>query len=130
MSGGDIIGMVNEGVSFNHRILVPPNEKGTVRYIASEGNYTLEDVVLELEFEGKVKKLTMMHEWPVRQMRPVKEKLAADSPLMTGQRVLDTLFPCAQGGICAVHSAFGTGQMILMQLLIKNTNSDSIVYVG
>jgi V-type H+-transporting ATPase subunit A len=86
--------------------------------------------VLETEFEGKTTKHTMLQTWPVRTPRPCAEKLAADFPLLTGQRVLDALFPCVQGGTTAIPGAFGCGKTVISQALSKYSNSDVIVYVG
>jgi vacuolar-type H+-ATPase catalytic subunit A/Vma1 len=86
--------------------------------------------VLETEFEGVVTKHTMLQTWPVRTPRPCAEKLAADFPLLTGQRVLDALFPCVQGGTTAIPGAFGCGKTVISQALSKYSNSDVIVYVG
>ncbi|MBN3326683.1 VATA ATPase, partial [Atractosteus spatula] len=89
-----------------------------------------QDVVLELEFEGVKEKFTMVQVWPVRQVRPVTEKLPANHPLLTGQRVLDALFPCVQGGTTAIPGAFGCGKTVISQSLSKFSNSDVIIYVG
>ncbi|KAG8146596.1 putative ATPase H+ transporting lysosomal 70kDa V1 subunit A isoform 1 protein [Naja naja] len=86
--------------------------------------------ILELDFEGAKEKLTMMQVWPVRQIRPVSEKLPANHPLLTGQRVLDALFPCVQGGTTAIPGAFGCGKTVISQSLSKYSNSDVIIYVG
>jgi len=99
-------------------------------FIAQGDNYTIRDVVLEVEFQGRVKKFTMLQFWPVRTPRPVTEKLTSDSPLLCGQRVLDALFPCVQGGTCAIPGAFGCGKTVISQSLSKYSNSDAIVYVG
>ncbi|KAH0628610.1 hypothetical protein JD844_009968 [Phrynosoma platyrhinos] len=93
ITGGDIYGLVNENSLIKHKIMLPPRNRGTVTYIAPPGNYDSSDVVLELEFEGVKEKFTMVQVWPVRQIRPVTEKLPANHPLLTGQRVLDALFP-------------------------------------
>jgi V-type H+-transporting ATPase subunit A len=87
-------------------------------------------VILETEFDGKTEKFTMKQLWPVRTPRPVTEKLAADYPLLTGQRVLDALFPCVQGGTTAIPGAFGCGKTVISQSLSKYSNSDVIIYVG
>merc|ERR1712110_90083 len=89
-----------------------------------------EDVVYTLEYEGKEKDFGMIHSWPVRKPRPTTEKLAGDTPLLTGQRVLDALFPCVQGGATAIPGAFGCGKTVISQALSKYSNSDCIVYVG
>lgn len=110
--------------------MLPPKCLGTITYIAPKGQYTLEDVVLETEFEGETTKHTMRQLWPVRTPRPVAEKLAASHPLLTGQRVLDSLFPCVQGGTTAIPGAFGCGKTVISQSLSKYSNSDIIIYVG
>ena len=93
ITGGDLYGVVHENTLVKHKLIVPPRAKGTIRYIAPPGNYTVEDIILETEFDGEINKYSMLQVWPVRQMRPVAEKLAANHPLLTGQRVLDALFP-------------------------------------
>uniref|UniRef100_A0A2K6E428 V-type proton ATPase catalytic subunit A n=1 Tax=Macaca nemestrina TaxID=9545 RepID=A0A2K6E428_MACNE len=130
ITGGDIYGIVNENSLIKHKIMLPPRNRGTVTYIAPPGNYDTSDVVLELEFEGVKEKFTMVQVWPVRQVRPVTEKLPANHPLLTGQRVLDALFPCVQGGTTAIPGAFGCGKTVISQSLSKYSNSDVIIYVG
>ncbi|KIL69539.1 hypothetical protein M378DRAFT_20929 [Amanita muscaria Koide BX008] len=131
VSGGDIFGGVYENsLVDNHKIMVPPRAMGTVTYIAEKGSYSVDDVVLETVFEGKTSKHKMMQLWPVRAPRPVTEKLTANYPLLTGQRILDALFPCVQGGTTAIPGAFGCGKTVISQALSKYSNSDIIVYVG
>jgi V-type H+-transporting ATPase subunit A len=130
LSGGDIYGDVIENSMVTHRIMLPPGAMGKVKYIAEKGNYTLEDNMIELDFQGTVTGYTMMQTWPVRMPRPASEKLASDTPLLTGQRVLDSLFPCVQGGTCAIPGAFGCGKTVISQSVSKYSNSDVIVYVG
>ncbi|KAK2828580.1 hypothetical protein Q5P01_019614 [Channa striata] len=130
ITGGDIYGTVFENSLIKHKIMVPPLKRGTVTYLAPPGHYDISDVVLELDFEGVKEKLTMMQVWPVRQIRPVAEKLPANHPLLTGQRVLDTLFPCVQGGTTCIPGAFGCGKTVISQSLSKYSNSDVIIYVG
>jgi V-type H+-transporting ATPase subunit A len=130
ITGGDLYGVVHENTLVKHKLIVPPRAKGTIRYIAPPGNYTVEDVILETEFDGEVNKYSMLQVWPVRQPRPVTEKLPANHPLLTGQRVLDSLFPCVQGGTTAIPGAFGCGKTVISQALSKYSNSDVIVYVG
>ncbi|KAL1424679.1 hypothetical protein MTO96_019969 [Rhipicephalus appendiculatus] len=103
---------------------------GTITYIAEPGNYSVDEKILEIEFDGEKSSYTMMQVWPVRNMRPVTEKLAANYPLLTGQRVLDSLFPCVQGGTTAIPGAFGCGKTCISQALSKYSNSNVIVYVG
>ncbi|KAI3384614.1 hypothetical protein SNEBB_000094 [Seison nebaliae] len=130
ISGGDLFGEVPENMLINHKVILPPNERGTVTWIAPAGDYNINDKVLEIEYEGKKKEFGMYHVWPVRQTRPSAEKLMAVNPLLTGQRVLDALFPCVQGGTAAIPGAFGCGKTVISQSLSKFSNSDAIVYVG
>jgi len=130
VTGGDVIGSVQENALVSHRICVPPRAKGTVKSVTGEGEFTVEDTVMEIEFNGKTHKLSLMQVWPVRSPRPVAEKLTADYPLLTGQRVLDALFPCVQGGTTAIPGAFGCGKTVISQSLSKYSNSDIIIYVG
>merc|ERR1711963_49028 len=130
VSGGDIIGFVKENNLIKHRLMVPPKANGVVVKIAPAGSYKAEDAVYTLEYEGKEKDYGMIHSWPVRVPRPTTEKLVGDTPLLTGQRVLDALFPCVQGGTTAIPGAFGCGKTVISQALSKYSNSDCIVYVG
>eukprot|EP00276_Gloeochaete_wittrockiana_P007493 CAMPEP_0184643352 /NCGR_PEP_ID=MMETSP0308-20130426/187_1 /TAXON_ID=38269 /ORGANISM="Gloeochaete witrockiana, Strain SAG 46.84" /LENGTH=581 /DNA_ID=CAMNT_0027071231 /DNA_START=201 /DNA_END=1946 /DNA_ORIENTATION=+ len=130
ISGGDIYGTVFESALVTTKIMLPPNKMGRITFIAPPGEYTLEDTVLEVEFQGQKAKYTMLQTWPVRMPRPVVEKLMADMPLLTGQRILDALFPSVLGGTCAIPGAFGCGKTVISQALSKYSNSDVIVYVG
>jgi V-type H+-transporting ATPase subunit A len=131
ISGGDIFGSVFENTLLDdHKILLPPRARGTISSVAEAGSYNVEDTVLEVEFDGKKHSYLMMHTWPVRVPRPVTEKLAADYPLLTGQRVLDAIFPCVQGGTTCIPGAFGCGKTVISQSLSKYSNSDVIIYVG
>ena len=129
ISGGDIFGIVPENNLIEHRIMLPPNARGRITYIAP-GEYDLRDKVIELEFNGVKKSYTMLQQWPVRAARPTAEKLPANHPLLTGQRVLDVMFPSVLGGTCAIPGAFGCGKTVISQALSKYSNSDGIVYVG
>ncbi|GCC42490.1 hypothetical protein chiPu_0026741 [Chiloscyllium punctatum] len=93
VTGGDVYGSVLENSLIRHQILVPPRSRGTVTFIAEAGHYDITEVLLELVFEEQREQLTMVQVWPVRQVRPVSEKLPSNHPLLTGQRVLDALFP-------------------------------------
>ncbi|KYQ90179.1 vacuolar H+-ATPase A subunit [Tieghemostelium lacteum] len=130
VTGGDIFGRVVENNLIVHWIMVPPKEMGTIVEIAPAGEYTLDHKLLTIEFQGQKKHLTMVHNWPVRAPRPSIEKLPCNYPLLTGQRVLDALFPCVQGGTCAIPGAFGCGKTVISQSLSKFSNSDAIIYVG
>merc|ERR1711953_1442389 len=130
VTGGDVYGIVIENTLIEHRLMVPPKAKGEVTFIAPAGHYTNNDIVLELDFGGEKSKHTMVTKWPVRTPRPTSDKLPSDHPLLTGQRVLDALFPCVQGGTTAIPGAFGCGKTVISQSLSKYSNSDIIVYVG
>lgn len=131
VTGGDIIGSTWENDLFNeHRIMIPPKVYGRIKEIMPKGNYHVSDVVAVLDFEGKDKEIKMSHFWPVRGARPFAEKLAGKIPLLTGQRVLDALFPSVQGGTCAIPGAFGCGKTCISQALSKYSNSQCIIYVG
>eukprot|EP01028_Stygiella_incarcerata_P003987 TRINITY_DN1833_c1_g1_i1.p1 TRINITY_DN1833_c1_g1~~TRINITY_DN1833_c1_g1_i1.p1 ORF type:complete len:648 (+),score=170.01 TRINITY_DN1833_c1_g1_i1:207-1946(+) len=130
LTGGDIFGVVPENSLVNHKVMLPPKAMGTVTYVAEKGDYDFSDDVLEIEFQGVKKRFGLSHMWPVRSPRPVIEKLAGNHPLLTGQRVLDALFPSVQGGTCAIPGAFGCGKTVVSQALSKYSNSDIIVYVG
>ncbi|KAK6090962.1 hypothetical protein P3W45_000207 [Vairimorpha bombi] len=128
--GGDIIGETFENSLIQTKILVPPKMTGKLTYVAPKGIYTLKDVVAEIECGNTKRELFLYHSWPVRIPRPVKEKINATNPLFTGQRILDSLFPCVQGGTTAIPGAFGCGKTVISQSLSKYSNSDAIVYVG
>ena len=131
VSGGDLFGTVYENSLLKeHRIPVAPRAMGTITHLAEKGSYGVDDVVMETEFNGKKQQHTLMQLWPVRAPRPVAEKLRADTPLLTGQRILDSLFPCIQGGTTAIPGAFGCGKTVISQALSKFSNSDIITYVG
>ncbi|KXH47681.1 V-type ATPase [Colletotrichum simmondsii] len=131
ISGGDVWGTVNENSFISvHRILLPPRARGTITKIASKGQYTVAEPLLEVEFDGKKTEYPMMQTWPVRVPRPTTEKLQANEPFIVGQRVLDALFPSVQGGTVAIPGAFGCGKTVISQSVSKFSNSDVIVYVG
>lgn len=131
ITGGDVFGSVFENsLLSDHRILLPPRARGTITRISEKGSYTVDENILELEFEGKKTEYSMMHVWPTRVPRPSTEKLSSDYPLIVGQRVLDALFPSVQGGTVCIPGAFGCGKTVISQSLSKFSNSDIIVYVG
>lgn len=130
VTGGDLYGTVFENSLIEHHIGVPPGGIGKVTYIAPPGEYSITDNVLELEFQGKKKSFAMLQTWPVRTPRPSAAKLPADTPLLTGQRVLDALFPSVLGGTCAIPGAFGCGKTVISQALSKYSNSHGVIYVG
>ncbi|KAI4722949.1 ATP synthase alpha subunit vacuolar [Aureobasidium sp. EXF-10727] len=131
ITGGDVFGSVWENsLLSDHKILLPPRARGTITRIAEAGSYTVDEKILEVEFEGKKFEYSMMQEWPVRVPRPVNDKLGSDSPFIVGQRVLDALFPSVQGGTVCIPGAFGCGKTVISQSVSKFSNSDIIVYVG
>jgi len=130
ITGGDILGEVPETVLVKHRILVPPLISGTLKSIVPAGNYTLDDSIAEVETSKGTTKLYLMHSWPVRIPRPSREKVPSDTPLITGQRIIDFFFPIAKGGTAAIPGDFGTGKTITQHQLAKWADADVIVYVG
>jgi V-type H+-transporting ATPase subunit A len=130
ITGGDIYGLVQENTLMEHRVMLPPAARGNITYLAPAGDYSITDKVIEIEFGGQTKEYSMLQLWPVRAPRPVAQKLLADTPLLTGQRVLDGLFPAVLGGTCAIPGAFGCGKTVISQALSKYSNSDGIIYVG
>jgi len=130
VEAGDIIGTVQETVIVSLRIMVPYGISGTVEEITG-GDFTVEDTVCVIRTpDGKLENLTMMQKWPVRKGRPYKEKLVPDMPLLTGQRVIDTLFPIAKGGVAAVPGPFGSGKTVVQHQLAKWAEADIVVYIG
>lgn len=130
VEAGDIVGAVQETPVVEHRIMVPFGLKGKVKSI-HEGEAKIEDTVCELESEdGSVHKLSMLQRWPVRQGRPYREKLSPEGPMVTGQRVIDTFFPIASGGVAAIPGPFGSGKTVVQHQLAKWADADIIVYVG
>ena len=126
---GDILGIVNETEIVEHRILVPQGMAGKVVSI-EEGEFTIEETVAQISTASGVKPVCMLRTWPVRKGRPYKEKLSPNKPMVTGQRVIDTLFPIAKGGVAAVPGPFGSGKTVVQHQLAKWADADIIVYVG
>ena len=127
--GGDTVGTVQETAIVSHKIMLPNKMSGKIVEIA-EGDYTVEDTVYKVETEKGIVELTLMQSWPVRVGRPYKRKLSPDIPLVTGQRVIDTLFPIAKGGVAAVPGPFGSGKTVVQHQLAKWAAADIIVYIG
>ena len=126
VKGGEVIGVVQETVNLEHKIMVPPNVSGTVAEIKG-GNFTVEDTVCTLT-DGT--NLQLMQRWPVRVPRPVAKKLTPTKPLVTGQRILDGLFPVAKGGTAAIPGPFGSGKTVTQQQLAKWSDTEIVVYIG
>lgn len=126
VKGGEVLGVVQETVNLEHKVMMPPDKSGTVADIKS-GNFTVLETVCTLT-DGT--ELQMMHRWPVRRPRPVKRKLTPEKPLVTGQRILDGLFPVAKGGTAAIPGPFGSGKTVTQQQLSKWSDTEIVVYVG
>ncbi len=125
-----IVGEVKETEVINNRIMCNYNISGTVAYIAEEGNYKAQDIVCKVMADGKEYNITMIQKWPVRKQRTYEERLTANIPLITGQRVIDTMFPIAKGGTAMIPGGFGTGKTMLQHQIAKWSNADIIVYIG
>lgn len=131
VTAGDILGIVNETTVVEHRIMVPPKVSGVVQWIAPEGEYTVEEPIAKVKLaDGTEKELTLMQRWPVRIGRPYAEKLAPTEPMVTGQRIIDALFPVAKGGVAAVPGPFGSGKTVVQHQLAKWADADIVVYIG
>ncbi len=126
VKGGEVIGLVQETENIEHKIMVPPNMSGTVSEIKS-GRFTVDETVCVLS-DGT--ELQLMQKWPVRAPRPVSKKLLPKTPLITGQRILDGLFPVAKGGTAAIPGPFGSGKTVTQQQLAKWSDTDIVVYIG
>ena len=126
---GDVLGTVQETASVVQKIMVPVGTAGTVKEIKA-GEFTVEEVVAVVATEDGDKELTMMQRWPVRKGRPYQEKLPPEMPLITGQRVVDGLFPIAKGGVAAVPGPFGSGKTVIQHQLAKWAEADIVVYIG
>ncbi len=129
VEAGDVLGTVQETAVVQQKIMVPYGVKGTVKEVKS-GEFTVEEVVAVIVTEEGDKELTMMQKWPVRKGRPYVKKLPLDAPLVTGQRVVDTFFPIAKGGVAAVPGPFGSGKTVIQHQLAKWAEADIVVYIG
>ena len=129
VEAGDVLGIVNETEIVEHRITVPVGVKGKVASI-SEGEYTIEETVAVIKTGAGEREVCMLKKWAVRKGRPYREKLSPKTPMVTGQRVIDTLFPIAKGGVAAVPGPFGSGKTVVQHQLAKWADADIIVYVG
>lgn len=127
---GDVLGTVNESPGIIHYILVPPGVNGTLTWITEPGNYTVEDHIATIVTPGGERPISMRQNWPVRIPRTFKEKLEPVEPLITGQRIIDMLFPITKGGTAAIPGPFGSGKTVVQHQLAKWVNADIIVFVG
>ncbi|MDI6800025.1 MAG: V-type ATP synthase subunit A [Actinomycetota bacterium] len=129
VSEGDVLGTVQETPIIEHKIMVPPGVKGKIKKISS-GSFVVEDTVATLEVGGKEMAITMLQRWPVRKGRPFKDKLPPTTPLITGQRVVDTFFPVAKGGTACVPGPFGSGKTVIQHQFAKWADAQIIIFIG
>lgn len=131
LKGGDVLGSVQETVSIEHRILVPPDVQGELLEIAPAGEYTVTEPIARVRLQdGSIRKLSLMHRWPVRIPRPFRRRDHAVKPLITGQRILDTFYPLLKGSKAAIPGPFGAGKTMLLQQIVRWCNADIVIYVG
>ena len=131
VSGGSIICEVPETKAIVHKVMVPPNLSGVLTKVMPDGQYTICDTIAVLQLDdGTEKELTMMQKWPIRVPRPTTRRYPASKPLVTGQRILDTLFPIAKGGTAAIPGGFGTGKTMTQHQIAKWSDADIIIYIG
>ncbi len=131
LSSGEIYAVCPETPVVEHRCMVPPNISGEVVFVAEDGEYTVNDTVLKIKSaDGEIHELTLCQKWPIKQPRPFAKRLPIDRPLITGQRVIDTILPIAKGGTAAVPGGFGTGKTMTQHQLAKWCDADIIVYIG
>lgn len=129
--GGTIIAEVQETAAIVHKVMVPPDISGTVETVVPDGSYTIgETLVTVFQPDETVASLSMIQKWPIRVPRPVMKRFPASRPLVTGQRILDTLFPIAKGGTAAIPGGFGTGKTMTQHSIAKWSDADIIVYIG
>ncbi|MBO4534513.1 MAG: V-type ATP synthase subunit A, partial [Clostridia bacterium] len=129
VEAGDVLGVVQETPIVLHKIMVPYGIKGVVNKIA-EGDFNITQTIATLTDGGDIHEVAMLQRWPVRRARPYKEKMTPSAPMVTGQRVIDTLFPIAKGGVAAVPGPFGSGKTVVQHQLAKWADAQIIVYVG
>ena len=129
--GGTIIAEVPETNAITHKVMVPPNMEGIITKVVADGEYTINDTIAVLQLEnGESIDLTMTQKWPIRISRPISKRFPASIPLVTGQRILDTLFPIAKGGTACIPGGFGTGKTMSQHQIAKWSDADIIIYIG
>jgi V/A-type H+/Na+-transporting ATPase subunit A len=128
--GGEIVGTIQETALVEHRIMIPPQVRGTLNWVAPAGDYAIAQVLARVGTGMTEHKVTMMQRWAVRRQRPINARLAPTVPLVTGQRVVDTLFPIAKGGTAALPGGFGAGKTVLQHALAKWSDADIVIFIG
>lgn len=128
---GDIIAEIEETPAITHKVLVPPHVMGKIIWVAESGHYSVEEALVKLEtFDNKTITITSCQEWPIRNPRPVRQRKEGSIPLLTGQRIIDTVFPITKGGTAAIPGGFGTGKTTMQHQIAKYADADVIVYIG
>ena len=131
LHGGDIFAEVPETRAIVHKCMIPPDVEGTVVSVAEDGDYTIEETLIVVEGNnGKRTEVAMAQKWPIRTARPVSQRFSASVPLVTGQRIIDTMFPIAKGGTAAIPGGFGTGKTMTQHQIAKWSDADIIIYIG
>jgi len=130
VKGGAILGVAMETDTFEHRVMLNPDDSGTITWVAGAGEYTVNDPIAKLKMGKEEKTVTMLQRWPVRRARPFMNRRAANTPLITGQRILDTFFPVAKGGAAGIPGPFGSGKTVTQHSIAKWADADIIVYIG
>jgi len=130
LKSGEVFAKIQETTMIVHRVMVPPGIKGRVVSTVKSSSYTIQDTLVVLDEDGKKYELKMYQEWPIRQPRPVAQRMPIEKLLLTGQRVIDTFFPLAKGGTAGIPGGFGTGKTITQHQLAKWSDADIIVYIG
>ena len=130
VKGGMVLGVAMETDTFEHRVMVHPDDAGTITWVAAAGEYTVTDPIAKLKSGKQEKELTMLQRWPVRRPRPFVRRRPANTPLITGQRVLDTFFPIAKGGAAGIPGPFGSGKTVTQHSIAKWADAQVIVYIG
>lgn len=130
VKGSTVLGVVMETDTFEHRVMVHPDDAGTITWLASAGEYTVNDPIAKIKMGKEEKTVTMLQRWPVRRARPFTRRRGADIPLITGQRILDTFFPVAKGGAAGIPGPFGSGKTVTQHSIAKWADAQVIVYIG
>ena len=130
VKGGDILGVAMETDTFEHRVMLNPDDSGTITWVAADGEYTVNDPIAKLKMGKEEKEVTMLQRWPVRRARPFVNRRGATTPLITGQRILDTFFPVAKGGAAGIPGPFGSGKTVTQHSIAKWADAEVIVYIG
>ena len=130
IKAGAVLGIVMETDTFEHRVMLHPDDEGTVTWVAAEGEYTVEEPIARVKKGREEREVAMLQRWPVRRARPFINRRGVDVPLITGQRILDTFFPVAKGGAAGIPGPFGSGKTVTQHSIAKWADADIIVYIG